>query len=317
MIQKPTKQNNMKRKITIALIIFAAPFMLHAQVTYRQFFDGADTSVNNSLFVKIDTSSSNVWQIGSPQKDIFDVAATIPNAIVTDTLNYYPVNNTSSFSLGILPELFGRGIFALQWKQKLDFDSQHDGGIVEFSTDNGVTWDNVFGNPYVYDYYGYNIENIDTLPSGEYAFSGTDTLWKDIWLCFDASWMLSLGDSVFFRYTLKSDSIDNSKEGWLIDNFLAHLTIIHTVDNNAEQEAYIKVYPNPTTGKVNISVKKKEGFHIIEKIELVDVKGKVVQKWGESPTKFFVDISDHPNGVYFLNIKTNKGFETFKVVLER
>ena len=304
----------MKTKIIAGLIGLIIPFLGHSQ-TYSQYFDGADTSVWNSLFVKIDTSTSNIWQIGAPQKIIFDSAATLPLAMITDTLNYYPPNDTSSFSFGIDPQWFGWGILALQWKQKLDMDSNFDGGIIEFSSDTGNTWQNVFNNPYVYNFYGFDIENQDTLNSGEYAFSGTDSTWKDIWLCFDISW-LSFSDSLMFRFTLKSDSVDNNKEGWIIDNLLAHITIIHTV-NEIEQEEYMTASPNPTTGRVDIATKKLDEFHIIEKMELVNIEGKVVQQWGVSPTKFYVNIGNHPNGIYFLNVKTNIKSETFKIVLER
>ena len=190
----------MKEKIIIGLISLVIPFLVQGQ-TYSQYFDGADTSAFNSLLINIDTSSSNIWQIGQPQKIIFDTAATFPNAIVTDTSNYYPTNNTSSFSFGVDPQWFGWGILALQWKQKLDMDIDYDGGIIEFSSDTGNTWKNVFNNPYVYNFYGFDTANQDTLISGDYAFSGTDSTWKDIWLCFDLSW-LSFSDSLMFRYTL-------------------------------------------------------------------------------------------------------------------
>jgi len=304
----------MKEKIIIGLISLVIPFLVQGQ-TYSQYFDGADTSAFNSLLINIDTSSSNIWQIGQPQKIIFDTAATFPNAIVTDTSNYYPTNNTSSFSFGVDPQWFGWGILALQWKQKLDMDIDYDGGIIEFSSDTGNTWKNVFNNPYVYNFYGFDTANQDTLISGDYAFSGTDSTWKDIWLCFDLSW-LSFSDSLMFRYTLKSDAIDNNKEGWIIDNLISHITIIHTV-NEIKQEKYMTAVPNPTTGRIDISTKKLDEFHIIEKIELINIEGKLVQKWGISPTKFYVDISNHPNGIYFLNVKTNKSSETFKIVLEQ
>jgi len=308
------KQNNMKTKIIVGLIGLISPLLGYSQ-TYSQYFDGADTSAFNSILIDIDSDTSNVWQIGPPQKIIFDSAATQPNVIVTDTINYYPINNTSSFSFGIDPSGFGWGILALQWKQKLNFDSGFDGGIIEFSTDTGNSWQNVFNNPYVYNFYGFDLANQDTLTTGDYAFSGTDSTWKDIWLCFDISWLI-FSDSLIFRYTLKSDSIDNNKEGWMIDNLLAHITIIHTV-NEVEQEEYLKVYPNLTSGAVNIQARKIDEFHIIEKMELINVEGKIVAEFGISPTKFSIDIGNQPNGIYFLKIKTNLKTETFRLVLHR
>ena len=74
--------------LTIILLVFVVRYST-AQF-YTQYFDGADTTVWNSILIDIDHDSSNVWQIGTPQKNIFDSAATQPNAIVTDTINLLP-----------------------------------------------------------------------------------------------------------------------------------------------------------------------------------------------------------------------------------
>ena len=304
----------MKTTIFFGLLSFISPFFANSQ-TYSQYFDGADTSTWNSIFVELDPDTSNIWQIGPPQKTIFNTAATAPNVMVTDTINFYTTNNSSNFTFYIEPNWFGYGgILALQWKQKLDMDKGHDGGVIEYTVDGGNTWENVFNNPYVYNFYGFDMANQDTLMNGEYAFSGSDTTWKDIWLCFDLYW-LTFVDSLQFKFTLKSDSIDNSKEGWMIDNLLAHITIIHTI-NELEQEEYLKIFPNPTTGRIDIQAKKLDEFHIIEKIELFNAEGRLVQEYGISPTKFYLDINDQPNGVYFLKIQTNLKTEIHKVVLQ-
>ncbi|MCT4580888.1 MAG: T9SS type A sorting domain-containing protein [Flavobacteriales bacterium] len=301
------------RPYLILIISFLLSSLFIKAQYYVQYFDGADTSVNNSILIDLDSTSSNIWQVGPPQKSIFDSAATAPNALVTDTINFYPINNTSSFQYTILPWHMW-GIIAIQWKQKLDMDQKADGGLIEFSTDGGTTWDNAFNNPYVYNFYGYDTSSIDTLNNGSVGFTGTDSTWKDIWLCYDMNWV-SINDSIIIRHTFLSDSINNNKEGWLIDNMMMHVTWIHTI-NEKKQEDYMSVSPKLTSGIIDISTKKLDEFHIIEKIELINLEGKTVKKWGVSPTKFYIDISDQPNGIYLLNITTNKQAETFKIVLE-
>lgn len=285
---------------------------------YTQYFDGADTSIGNSIRITLDTSSQNVWQIGRPQKVIFDSAATQPNAIVTDTINFYPTNDTSRFIARVLINGWNWGIFALQWKQKLDMDTAHDGGIIEYSVDNGNTWVNVFNNPYVYNFYGFQTANQDTLPGGEFAFSGTDSTWRDIWLCFDMSWLqqFNWNDTALFRFTLLSDSVDNSKEGWLIDNMLAHITIIHTV-KEVEQENYLNVYPNPANNIVHIQTQKIMEYHIIEQMELIDPLGRVVDKWTSIPTKFWFDTNKYNDGMYYLKVRTNIKSETLPLIISK
>lgn len=286
---------------------------------YTQYFDGADTICDplmfpSSICITIDNDSTNIWQIGIPQKSIFDSAATYPNALLTDTINYYPSNNSSSFQFTVVPWT-NWGILALQWKQKLDIDSGLDGGKIEFSVDSGMTWQNAFNNPYVYNFYGFLPANADTLPNGDFVFSGTDSSWKDIWLCYDMTW-LSFNDSIIVRYTFTSDSVDNNKEGWLIDNMLLHITMIHTI-KESELNNYLNVYPNPASNIVHVQAQKISDYHIIESMELVDPSGRVVDKWANIPTKFWFDTKKYNDGMYFLKIKTNFKSETIPLVISK
>ncbi|RYE25962.1 MAG: T9SS type A sorting domain-containing protein [Sphingobacteriales bacterium] len=232
--------------------------------------------------------------------------------MVTDTLNPYPVNDTSAFSFGIRP--WGRwGIIALQWKQKIDFDKKMDGGVVEFSIDSGATWQNTFNNPYVYNFYGYDTTNRDTLMTGEYAFSGTDSNWRDIWLCFDYSY-LSTTDSLALRFRLLTDAVDSNKEGWLIDNMMAHVTYIHTA-KAAEKVDKLTVYPTRTSGIVHIDAEKRNEFYIIEQLTITDAMGRRVKAYKNCPTRFWIDLSDQQDGLYYVRVKTNFQEKVFKIIL--
>jgi len=310
----PNKLLPMKNIFSLS-VFFAFPILLAAQFDfYTQYFDGADT-LSTSIQIEFDTTGTNIWQVGPPQKTIFSSAATAPNVLVTDTVNFYPTNNSSSFQFTLNNFDYWWGILAIQWKQKLDMDAG-DGGVIEFSTDSGATWQNAFDNPYVYNLFGFDSANVDTLAGGERAFTGTDTLWRDIWLCFDISYLGYGNDPPLMRFTFKSDSIDSNHEGWMMDNLSYHITILHTV-SEVEQKEYLKVYPNPTRGRVNIQAKKNNEFHIIEKMELINANGQVVQEFGVSPTKFYIDIDDHPDGIYFLKVQTNKKTEAVQILLQR
>lgn len=283
--------------------------------TLSQYFDGADTIPSYAILIDIDSSS--VWQIGPPDKDLhFKSASTVPNVIVTDTINPYPINDTSRFEIKIANDWGPWGILAIEWNQKLDLDSLTDWGILEFTVDDGTSWMNAFDNPFVYNFYGFDLENVDYMPSGEQAFTAQDTVWKNVWLCFDLTWMSQFGDSVKFRYSLISDSLQTQSEGWMIDNMLAHYTQVHTLPE-IEQIDYMTVFPNPTEGRVYISTKKTDGFHIIEEMNLMDESGRIVETWRNVPTKFFIDIGDHPVGLYHLKVKTNLQTEEFKILLNK
>lgn len=298
--------------------IFCVCFMLFLSSGYaqwQQYFDGADT-MYYSLQVEIRDPEANTWQIGPPQKNIFSSASTLPNAMVTDTINDYPINDTSRFYVSYPLSESEYGILAFQWKQKLDLDTAMDGGLIEYSLDSGETWISVFNNPYVYNFYGFDDENVDTLPGGEIAFTGTDGSWRDIWLCFDYSWLNNYWymDSMRFRFTLVSDSIEKFKEGWMIDNMVIHPTFIHTI-NEVPQEKYMQVYPNPASDIVYIEIRKIMEYHIIESMELIDQFGRLVDSWSFVPTKFWFATKPYVNGMYFIRVKTNIQTEVTPIVI--
>lgn len=306
----------MKPSLTLIILLVLASISVRGQL--YQYFDGADTIPDYSLPVHldtVDTSSTNIWQIGMPHRSIFDSAATFPNVIVTDTSNFYPVGNTSTFRMSVTYAWWTWGIMALQWKQKLDMDTAVDGGIIEFSVDSGNSWHNAFDNPFVYAFYGFDSTNVDTLPSGEVAFTGTDSTWRDVWLCFDMSWIAHDNDTLWFKFKFTSDSVDNGKEGWMMDNFIAHITLLHTI-NETKQPDYLNLFPNPSSGRVFIEARKVDGFHIIKSIEVFNAQGAEVRRLGIAPTKFFIDLDDLPTGAYFVKVTTNLQSQTFKIVLE-
>ncbi len=306
----------MKQTLSFLAFLLIACQPLVAQYFFTQYFDGADTVFDNSINITIDPDTNNIWQIGKPQKPIFNAATSLPNVIVTDTINSYPPNNVSRFYTKMYAWT-NSGIFAWQWKQKLDMNPNHTGGMIEFSQDQGQTWQNVFNNPYVYNFYGFLPNNQDTLPTGEYVFSGTDSTWRDIWLCLDFSWVSISPDTVYFRFSFISDSSNIKKEGWMIDNMNAHATMIHTAVSGQHFDKYLNVYPNPTSDLLFIEAQKIQGFHIIENMQLIDNLGNIVEEWKNIPTKFFIKTQKYPGGLYRLRIKTNIEEETFPIIIER
>jgi hypothetical protein len=311
---KPILHASWPVRLGLLILVMTVAPRLCAQFERVQYFDGADTIPGQSLILNMDTSAANIWQVGPPQKVIFHSAATPPNALLTDTAAPYPVNNMSRFSFKAVPWVTW-GILAVQWMQKIDMDGGHDGGIIEYSVDTGSTWTNVFNDPHVYSFYGFPPEDQDTLLTGEYAFSGTDTTWRDVWLCFDMSW-LSFNDSIYFRFIFKSDSIDGGKEGWMIDNMTTHISMMHPVKEN-EKKDYMNVYPNPAKDIVYIEFEKVHQFHLIEDMKLVGPDGKLVRQWRDLPTKYWFDVRHFPEGMYFLTVRTNIRTETIPLLIKR
>ncbi len=302
-----------KKLLLLTFLAFTLNFA-GAQNVLKQYFDGKDTLPQQSVIIHFDTASGNVWQIGPPQKVLFDSAATVPNVLVTDTINTYPPNDSSRFIIGFNTNIWSFNLYkvAFRWKQKLDLDTTDDGGMVEYSLDTGKTWVNVFKNPNVFNLYGYDsLKNSDTLPGRGYAFTGTDTVWRDIWLCFSGS-IISQTDSFMLRYTLISDSTDNSREGWMIDNMMAQPTYYHTVSKIDPAQTFL-VYPTITTGVLKIDADVEAGE--IESIYITDINGRLLREYKHTPVKTSVDISMLPAGTYYVRVGISNKAEIHKVVL--
>ncbi len=284
---------------------------------YSQYFDGPDNSGFGQIPYTIDSGANNIWQVGYPFKAAFEYSPISGrNAIVTDTVKPYPPNNKSSFILKV-PVFKPYGIYALQWVQRFDFDSTGDGGLVEYSIDTAKTWQSVFDNPYVYNFYGFNTNNVGTLLSGQTGFAGKDTSVQDVWLCFGYSWLYnSKLDTLLIRFTFMSDSINNPRAGWMIDNIMSRITMIHTIKNVVMKD-YLKLYPNPSNGRVYIEAENLLEFHIIETMELIDAQGIIVERWNNIPTKFWFETNKYAVGKYMVRIKTNKKTETLPLVISR
>ena len=74
--------------------------------------------------------------------------------------------------------------------------------------------------------------------------------------------------------------------------------------------ASLHVYPNPTTGELTIN----NGQLTIGNVEVFDVLGRMQKSRRAEVQNVVLDISDLPNGIYFLRITTDKGIVMQKVI---
>jgi hypothetical protein len=103
------------------------------------------------------------------------------------------------------------------------------------------------------------------------------------------------------QYRSDSNWINNSLQTCYYSSFKAGTGI------NELTETSINIYPNPTTGFVNINTKE-----TIENIYITDINGKLVHhQTNNSP----IDLSQQAKGIYFVNFNTEKGVINKKIVL--
>jgi hypothetical protein len=253
----------------------------------------------------IDTSfHNNVWQIGRPHKVIFDSAYSLPNAIVTDTLNPYPVNDTSIFVMKV------RNFYPLSptqswWSSeffdfmyKLDIDT---GEIarVEISTDS-VQWFN----------------SLDTNSGISWNFkpdfSKSTNGWQRFSVrLFDWSHLQLMTPFLYYKFTFIGDSVQTNKDGWMIDDFSCQYWTegINKLPNNN----LISIYPNPSNG--NLYIKQNTSAYSKPTISITNLQGIEVYKTDKIPANGYLHLS-LPDGVYVLKYVLDDEYAAKRLIIK-
>ncbi|MFK7775551.1 MAG: T9SS type A sorting domain-containing protein [Saprospiraceae bacterium] len=265
---------------------------------------------NFGIDIELDTSTSDtLWQIGPPQKTIFNSAFSVPNVLVTDTLNTYPASYSSSFKIDLSDyAISGFPNVQISWMQKTDMEEGVDGGIIEASYDDGMTWLNVLDDtifrPLVVGQFDW-----DTLFNNQAGVTGTKD-WSWMALC----WGTYFGNiptnisTLQIRFTFASDSIDTNQEGWMIDNFQFEGNIIGST-NKLSPARDILVFPNPTAQDIFIDLSEvKFGNATLEIFNLSGqrVLEKEIEVMGSQKRK--VSVNNLPKGVYTLIVTSEDEF---------
>ncbi|HTA82564.1 MAG TPA: T9SS type A sorting domain-containing protein [Bacteroidia bacterium] len=253
--------------------------------------------------VKIDTSQkNNIWQIGRPQKAFFDSAYSKPNAIVTDTINDYPVNNVSSFNI-ILPGTktpFGSWdkctIPVVTFWQKFDMDTLQDSGSIDVSSDMGKTWQSI---------YEYECSN------SSLHITGHSSGWESYTINFTignggCTNYFPACDTALLRFTFYSGSTLSNKEGWMIDNIVIGWDMCEGVQEYTKNAAQISAYPNPSSNNTALSYQLPQGQSRAT-LKLYNAVGELVKTGliNSNAGTAKQDVTDLPNGIYYYTLLVN------------
>lgn len=204
---------------TLLYFLVTSIFTPIAQNYYVISFEGTGVNENPpwGYDLYLDNSNpSNIWQIGSPQKNMFTSSVSIPNVIVTDTLNDYPINDTSSFIIEHIADLgFSMPhdvIFSGYYF--VNSDTLTDYGLIEFSPDNGGIWIDLINDP-TYSPYIIWLTPKPILTGN--SIGG--------WSQFAANlsglgpfFGIQTGDTVLWKFTFVSDPIQTNNDGLMFDN---------------------------------------------------------------------------------------------------
>ena len=109
-----------------------------------------------------------------------------------------------------------------------------------------------------------------------------------------------------FLYAMTRDGGANNK------GVVFKLGIVTGIAENNEQNDFI-VSPNPTSGQFQITSDELR----ITNVEIYNVLGEKVYSLNHSFTHSLINLSAQPSGVYFLQIKTEQGNMTKKIVINK
>lgn len=262
-----------------------------------------DTSYIDRVFVDTISNNNNIWQIGTPSKTIFNSAYSPTHAIVTDIINSYPTNDTSSFIIKhIRPGLAGGNeSLRLDFYFKLNTDSLADYGTIEVSIDNGATWINLLTQDTTYGFYWITPKPVLT---------GNTNGWIHFSEELNAlTYTLGYSDTLLYRFTFISDSIQTNKDGWIMDDFLFHdfWEGIQEIQN----DNIISIYPNPTSRLLTIHRSKSNRK---QTIQITNLTGQVVYN-NQDFIGDNIELREINNGIYFLKYSDSKNFAIKKFIV--
>ncbi|MCX6232402.1 MAG: T9SS type A sorting domain-containing protein [Bacteroidetes bacterium] len=290
------------KKLLLSILLLLYTTAIFAQWNWTLNFD--DTSYRSRVTIDTVSTHNCRWQIGAPQKAVFNSAFSGPNAIVTDILNPYPAKDTSRFIIKHnRPGQFGSNqLLMLDFQFKLNTDTLTDYGMVEASINNGATWINLLTQDTLYSL---------TWWAPKPVLSGNTNGWVHYSenLAF-LTYSLGFSSTILYRFTFISDSIQTNKAGWMMDNF----SFVEVWEDVPEYENnyLISIYPNPANDNLIIH-KTKENSNA--GIQLFDSKGQLMLE-NKNFTEDHISIANLENGLYFLKYSDSKYFSVKKFIVQ-
>lgn len=269
---------------------------------------------NDELIVETSGESiTDLWQRGAPTKILLNAAATGTNAYITGLTGNHPDKTTSylytkCYDLTLITNPI------LSFKMAFDIEEDWDHMYVEYTTNQGQTW-NILGAASDANWYN-SSSTANGLPGKQWTGEGekTNSLGGTNATIHDYSYdlvALTNEPSLMFRFKFVADDATN-EEGAMIDDLV--ITGVLPVDE-FDEISNLSIYPNPSNNIFNINWSQGNDFSI----SVFDLTGKLLLQ-EKSDTKslrrFALDMSKFGKGIYFAQIKVDDKQSTKKLILK-
>ena len=247
-------------------------------------------------FIDTIAHPNNIWQVGKPNKTVFDMSGSTYTTIVTDTISPYPVNDTSSFILSLI-SCGGYHQSGIEGSYKVNSDTLSDYGKIEYSFDKGNTWLDILTD----SLFGANTYWATQKPT----FTGNSEGYFRI-LYFNPYFIHEtypdiIGDTLLVKFTFISDSIDTGKDGLMFYDVRVSDNIYSGLNEHQKNEIGVTVYPNPANDR--IIFKMEESYLGNFQLVIYDNLGKEIHSIANfSDTQLEIDSSPFAEGLYSYRI---------------
>jgi hypothetical protein len=254
-------------------------------------------------------SCSGYWERGIPSGTLLNTASSGSNVYATNLSGNY-VDNLKSY---LVSECYNLSILAnpvLKFNMAFDLEENWDIIYMEYSIDSGMTW-NILGSATDLNWYNSDRTNASSGASDDCQncpgaqWTGTSSTLQQYSYNLAA---LNSESNVIFRFVFHSDQAVN-QEGVIIDDLVVEGTTLATTGFDKTD---IAIYPNPSKNIFNLKTKTIFNFDY----SVTDITGKIIiQNKNIKRNLYQLDLSAFSPGIYFLNITSNGGKLSKKLIL--
>ncbi|MFH2143611.1 MAG: T9SS type A sorting domain-containing protein [Bacteroidota bacterium] len=298
----------MKSEISILLLLIS--FFSYSQIPdYCDYMiDFEDTNQFFRLEIDSVSNPNNIWQIGVPNKQNFNSSLSHTHAIITDSINSYPVNDTSFFIVRHIASycqgFYYTYIAGIKGYFKVNSDSLNDYGTIEFSPSNGYEWIDII-NDQEYSYFDWY--NKPVLTGNSYGWEYFSVNIAEI---FGEFWIFP-GDTVLYKFSFISDGIQTNKDGLMYDDlrFEDWAEAIEDIDSNKTMSF---IFPNPANSEINIEIADNEENTLFE---MYNSKGQIVYKSIICDNYSKIDVRGFLPGLYLMKLSNSMFYQKRKLII--
>jgi len=275
----------------------------------------------DSTLSNIFIDSNSVWEIGSPNKGSFDSSYSPPNSIITDLINPYRNNDTSSFYV-ILKDSMGRslpeylGIYPpleVELHHRFNIDSGFDFGRIELSFD-GVIWYDLLSSDNGLSTSIHRFESSGDTIFDSLIISGISNGWVHSKITKHIKGIIDnlqyFPDSLILKFSFMTNKVA-AYQGWQIDDLCLTMDLIVGV-NEISNENSISIFPNPNNGSFILqNSSNQEGY-----IRISNLQGQEVfsSKFDSGPIHFIS--TNLTPGLYIATVHRKNGISTNRILIK-